>query len=138
MSTPYIVEEFYSRIWNEGALSETSELLSEDFRFRGSLGRELSGVQPFIDYVRYVRTSLAGFRCEILDCVTEENRAFARMRFSGRHIATFLGFAPTNKLIQWAGAALFDFANGRIARLWVLGDLHGLNALLAENARSFN
>jgi hypothetical protein len=34
------------------------------------------------------------------------------------------------------GAALFDFANGQIKRLWVLGDLAGLDALLEENARS--
>jgi hypothetical protein len=34
------------------------------------------------------------------------------------------------------GAALFDFANGKIRQLWVLGDLAGLDALLEENARS--
>jgi hypothetical protein len=34
------------------------------------------------------------------------------------------------------GAALFDFANGQIRWLWVLGDLASLDALLEENART--
>ena len=136
MSTPYLVEEFYSRIWNQGDVSAASEILTEDFEFRGSLGSELRGVEAFKQYVESVRTPIAGYRCEILDCVAEGGRAFAKMRFSGRHVGTFRSFLPTNKQVFWMGAALFDFANGKIRQLWVLGDLAGLDALLEENARS--
>jgi steroid delta-isomerase-like uncharacterized protein len=120
MSTPYLVEEFYSRIWNQGNVSAASEILTDDFEFRGSLGSELRGVDAFKRYVESVRISLAGYRCEILDCVAEGGHAFAKMRFSGCHVGTFRGFVPTNKQVFWMGAALFDFANGQIKRLWVL------------------
>lgn len=71
MSTPYLVEEFYSRIWNQGNVSAASEILTEDFEFRGSFGSELRGVDAFKHYEESVRISLAGYRCEILDCVAE-------------------------------------------------------------------
>ena len=134
MSTPELVRSFYERIWNAGELGAADDLLSPALAFRGSLGAELSGRETFLEYVRSVRAALADYRCEIVECVAEGDRAFARMRFSGRHTAPFRGFSPTGQKVAWAGAALFRFADGVIAAVWVLGDLAGLDALLAEQA----
>lgn len=134
MSTPRPIEAFYDRIWNAGDLDAASELLSEDFSFRGSLGAELRGREAFKDYVRSVRAALADYRCEILECVTEGGRAFAKMRFSGVHVAPFRGYPATRKPVYWLGAALFRFDDHSIHELWVLGDLAGLEMILKENA----
>lgn len=134
MSTPVLVKAFYERIWNAGDLEAAEELLAPGLSFRGSLGAELRGRGAFLDYVRSVRSALSGYHCEIVECVAEEDRAFARMRFSGRHAARFRGFAPTGRDVTWAGAALFHFSGGVIADVWVLGDLAGLDAILAEQA----
>ena len=136
MSTPPFVEAFYARIWDAGDLAAASDLLSEGFCFRGSLGREMHGRDAFLEYVRSVRGALAAYRCEILDCVAEGNKAFAKMRFAGVHVAPFRGHQPTGKPVHWLGAALFHFDAGRIAELWVLGDLAGLDAVLQENANA--
>lgn len=134
MDIPPLVQAFYARIWNAGDLSAANELLGEGFSFRGSLGPELLGRKAFIEYVQSVRTALANYHCEIQDCVAENDKAFAKMRFSGIHVAPFRGFEPTRKPVYWQGAALFRFENQSIAGLWVLGDLAGLDALLAQNA----
>jgi steroid delta-isomerase-like uncharacterized protein len=136
MSTPSLVEAFYSRIWNQGDLAATSDLLAVDFCFRGSLGAELRGADAFKDYVRSVRGALSDYHCEILECVSEGNRAFAKMRFSGIHVASFRGYPPTGKPVHWLGAALFLFDRDRIADLWVLGDLVSLEAILQANAKT--
>ena len=128
-----LVEAFYARIWNAGQ-EYVDDLLTEDFAFRGSLGTETAGRPAFMDYVYRVRGSLAQYHCEILTCVTELPHAFARMRFSGLHVAPFRGFEPTGKLVHWGGAALFTFRDDAIASLWVLGDLAGLDAVLQDNA----
>lgn len=129
-----IVASFYADIWNRGDLSFLAALLAEDFTFRGSLGTGARGHAQFAEYVKSVRGALSDYRCDILDLVGEERRAFARMRFSGLHTGHFLGFAPTGKRVEWAGAALFTLGHdGRIADLWVLGDLHGLTAQLRAN-----
>jgi predicted ester cyclase len=136
VSTPSIVEAFYSRIWNQGDLAASSDLLAKDFRFRGSLGPDLRGHAAFGEYVRSVHGALAEYNCEILDCVTEQNKAFAKMCFSGVHVAELRGYEPTGKSVRWLGAALFRFEGELISELWVLGDLVGLDAALMANAKS--
>ena len=136
MSTPSIVKAFYSRIWNQGDLAASSDLLAKDFRFRGSLGPELRGHDSFREYVRSVRRALADYNCEVLDCVTEQNKAFAKMCFSGIHVAEFRGHLPTGKPVRWLGAALFRLEGELISELWVLGDLVSLDAVLVANAKS--
>lgn len=133
MTTPNLVTAFYERIWNAGDLDAASDLLIEDFSFRGSLGAELRGREAFKDYVRSVRGALANYRCDILACVSEGERAFAKMRFSGLHVAPFRGYLATGLPVQWLGAALFCFERQAIAELWVLGDLAGLDAVLKNN-----
>ena len=133
MSIPSLVQRFYERIWNAGDLAAIFDLLNEDFSFRGSLGSELRGRQAFEDYVHTVRNALAHYRCEILECVTEGSQAFAKMRFSGTHVAAFRGYPPTGKPVYWLGAALFRLDDHAIAELWVLGDLAGLDEILAAN-----
>lgn len=130
MSTPHLVEQFYSRIWNAGEHDAAADIVSDDFAFRGSLGSESKGRVAFKRYVRSVRGALAEYRCDILECVAAGDRAFAKMRFAGRHTAEFRGYAPTGRLVEWLGAALFRFEENRITELWVLGDLAGLDAKL--------
>lgn len=136
MSTPHLVKAFYERIWNAGELDAVAELLDETFEFRGSLGAEARGRQGFADYVRSVRGALSDYRCEILECITEGAQAFAKMRFAGVHTSEFRRFAPTGLPVHWNGAALFRFEADRIAALWVLGDLAGLDRLLEHNERT--
>jgi predicted ester cyclase len=135
MSTHPLVESFYARIWNAGD-EGVQDLLTPDFVFRGSLGTEARGLAEFLDYVRSVRGSLANYHCEVLECVTEPPRAFARMLFSGVHVAPFRGFAPTGKPVRWHGAALFTLRGNVISHLWVLGDLAALDGVLTRNAGS--
>ena len=137
MSIPKLVRDFYDRIWNEGDLEAVSDLLTEDFLFRGSLGSERHGREDFTDYVQSVRGALSDYHCEILECVTEGEQAFAKMRFSGQHVAEFRGFNPTGLPVSWPGAALFRLEPRAIRELWVLGDLAGLDALLKKNQNQF-
>jgi predicted ester cyclase len=129
-----VVESFYADIWNRHDKSTISMLLCADFTFRGSLGQLRNGHSGFASYVDFVHQAIAEFRCDILDLVIEEPKAFARMRFSGTHRGELFGFQPTGKPIEWAGAALFTFSGNRVADLWVLGDVHGLLQLLGQNA----
>ena len=64
MSTHPLVQQFYARVWNAGE-EDVESLLTEDFTFRGSLGTPAQGHAEFLDYVRSVRGSLAGYHCEI-------------------------------------------------------------------------
>lgn len=129
-----VVAAFYDRIWNRLDRGAIVELIHPDFTFRGSLGPAMTGHAAFTDYVDGVTGALAGYRCTIQDLLCEGDRAFARMQFEGIHRGPFMGFAPTGKRVVWAGAALFTLRDGKIADLWVLGDVAGLRDLLERQS----
>lgn len=131
-----IVRRFYEVIWNQGRLNAISDICHDEMTFRGSLGDSKRGSEGFADYVRKVRGALGNYRCDIEEIVAEGNRVFAKMRFTGVHEGELLGYAPTRKTVQWAGAALFTIEGDRIAEVWVLGDLHGLVGQLSFNANA--
>ena len=128
-----VVQKFYADVWNTRDKSAIPALLQPDFTFRGSLGQRKTGHSEFAEYVDFVHQALGAYQCDILDLVAEDSQCFARMRFSGIHRGDFFGFKPTGKKVEWAGAALFSFRDGRVADLWVLGDVHGLLQLLEKN-----
>ena len=134
MSIPSPVLTFYERIWNAGDLQAAKALLAPDFSFRSSLGTEMRGRDAFTDYARSIREALSHYRCDISECVTEGEQAFAKMLFSGRHVGIFRGYQPTGKLVSWQGAALFRFRDELISDLWVLGDIAALEVVLKEHA----
>jgi predicted ester cyclase len=134
MTPGEVVAAFYDRIWNRLDKAAIVELIHPDFTFRGSLGPTMTGHVAFVDYVDTVTGALAGYRCTIRDLVCEGDRAFARMQFEGIHQGPFMGFPPTGKRVEWAGAALFTLRDDKIADLWVLGDVAGLRGLLERQS----
>jgi steroid delta-isomerase-like uncharacterized protein len=129
-----LIERFYNDIWNRQDFAVADEILAADFRFRGSLGPEMAGVPAFIVYVKSVHAALEDYRCIVKDLVSDNERAAARMTFAGKHRAALFGVAATGRDVSWAGAAFFQIAQGRIASLWVLGDVDDLKRQIGAGA----
>ena len=128
------VRRFNSEIWNKMNLQEIPSILSSDFEFRGSIGLTKHGHDGFQEYVLYIHGALENYHCEIEEIVIESNKAFAKMLFSGIHKGDFMGYPATNKQVSWSAAALFNFTDGKVSSLWVLGDLSNLDQQLSHNA----
>ena len=124
------VERFYTELWDAHDMTSIGEILHEDFTFRGSLGAGKRGHAGFAEYVDGVHAALGDYRCIIEDLIAEGDRVVARMTFRGVHRGPLLGVAPTGRSVHWAGAAFFTFRDGRVADLWVLGDLNALESRL--------
>ncbi|NES00330.1 MAG: ester cyclase [Symploca sp. SIO1B1] len=135
MTPVELVHHFYEDIWNKQDYSQIPILLRKDLVFHGSLGQDKRGLSEFADYVRMVTTALDDYCCTVEELIVEENKAFAKMLFEGVHQGDLMGYAPTGKPVCWAGAALFTCKAGKIAELWVQGDVYGLLSQL-ENAKS--
>jgi predicted ester cyclase len=137
MPTPAdLVRRFYDEVWNRQDEAVAREILHADFRFRGSLGPELRGVDGFIDYLRATHRALGAYTCIIDDLVANTDRAAARMRFRGIHRARFFGVEATGREIIWAGAAFFTSDGNQIVALWVLGDLDSVKRQLGAASES--
>lgn len=130
-----IVRKFYEEVWNRDERALISELLHEDFTMRGSLGLVRAGHAGFATYMEFVRSALGNYRCEIVDMVAEGNKLYARIVYSGVHKGELFGYGPTHARIQWDGIAAFTFRDGKIADVWVLGDVHGVMMQLSRYVR---
>jgi steroid delta-isomerase-like uncharacterized protein len=129
-----LVERFYHQVWNRADESAAREILHRDFRFRASLGPERTGPEGFIEYLRAVHRALENFTCEIDELIAEDDRAAARMTFTGVHRGLFFGVAPTGRTVRWAGGAFFATDGRQITALWVLGDIDSVKGQLGASA----
>lgn len=135
MLTPReLVESFYADVWNQKDEAQARRILAPELEFRGSLDDVRKGVDGFLDYARSIHAALEGFTCTIRETMAEGNRVAARMLFHGTHKGKMFGVAATGKRIEWAGAAFFDIRDGRIHRIWVLGDVDGVKKQLGVSA----
>lgn len=121
-----LIQRFYDELWNRFDKERIAELLTADLEFRGSLGDEFVGRLEFALYMDRIRAAFPDFHNHVEAVVTEGDRAFARLTYSGTHRGSLLGVAPTGRRVRYAGVADFRFRDGRIAGVWVLGDIHGL------------
>ena len=127
------VRKFYAEIWDAHDRGAMASVLHEDFTFRGSLGVLKRGRGGFAEYVDMVHKALGEYRCTIQELVSEGDKVFAKMTFTGVHQDEFLGYAPTQRRVSWEGCALFTFKGELISDVWVLGDLKSLEEQLRGN-----
>lgn len=127
------VRRFYDIIWNTHAKAAIPSVLHEDFTFRGSLGHVKRGHDGFAEYVDMVHGALGDYECVVEELVAEGGKVFAKMLFTGVHRGRFMGYAPTQQRVRWAGCALFSFRDALITDVWVLGDLKSLEAQLQQH-----
>lgn len=106
------------------------EILHADVTFRGSVGVGATGRREVCDYVVMVTAALSDYRCDIESLIVEGDSAAAKVRFSGHHTGEFLGHVPTDRRVEWVGAAFFSVDENQLRDIWVLGDLETLRAQL--------
>jgi len=81
--------------------------------------------------VTTIRDALDDYHCEIHSMVVEGNKAFCRMRFTGRHTGNLLGYPASGHQVAWMGAAEFTVKDSHIIKVWELGDVKALEEQLS-------
>jgi predicted ester cyclase len=127
-----MVRQWYEQMWNRWDESVFEQILDPEVKLRGSLGPSHQGFEGISNYMRFVRAAFPDFHNRIDLMVEEGNQVFARLTYSGTHEGELFRIPPTGSKIEYAGAALFTFERGRIAEVWVLGDIDHLKRQLSE------
>jgi predicted ester cyclase len=89
------VRRYYEEMWNKWDFALTDKILTEDIRFRGSLGAEMRGRGEFRNYVLQVQSAFPDFHNRIDELVVEADRAVARLTYTGTQRGKLFGLAPT-------------------------------------------
>lgn len=129
-----LIRRFYEELWNPFDKRKIPEFLTDDVKFRGSLGQEKFGHPGFTEYMDIIQAAFPDFTNHVEEIISEDDRAFARLTYRGTHHGSLFGILPTGRRVEYAGAAVFRFRSEKIAEVWVLGDVHGLLQQLRESA----
>jgi len=136
--TRNLVKKFISDIWNRGELNLIPHVCASNIRFNGNTGLDKIGHDGFARMVATIHEALSDYHCEIHSMVVEDNKAFCRLRFSGKHTGELLGYPPTGQVVSWMGATEFTCLNGRILKVWELGDMKTLEEQLQRGIAFIN
>lgn len=100
----------------------------------GSLGQETKGYNGLSEYIDFIRQIFPDFHNEVELIISEDNKLFAKLKYTGTQKGVLFGIEPINQKIEYSGSAVFTFQNGKIIDVWVLGDIYGLLQQLQRKA----
>jgi steroid delta-isomerase-like uncharacterized protein len=127
-----LVTRFYADLWNRWDLDAAPEIVAADLMFRGSLGAELTGRDAFLGYVKDIRAAFPDWHNQVDELVAFEDRAFARLTWTGTHTGPLGDLAPTHRRVAYVGAGLFRVADDLISEAWIVGDTESFWRRLRE------
>ena len=117
-----LVERFYNVMWNRWDADEMRAILDPQVDFHGSIGLRVSGHDGFAGYMRTIREAFPDFHNRIDDLFVTQDRAVARLTYTGTNEGALFGIPASGRRIEYAGVAMFTLAGGWITKVWVLGD----------------
>jgi steroid delta-isomerase-like uncharacterized protein len=121
-----LIRRYYDELWNAWQFDLAEELIDQEVRFRGSLGRMVAGRGGLVGYMKHVQAAFPDFHNSVEEMIAEDDRVVARLIYTGTHRGEIFGIGPTGHRIRYAGVGIFQISGGLIVEGWVLGDLAGL------------
>ena len=74
-----------------------------------------------------IRRSLPDFRAQVEAVVAEGDLLAARITYSGTHLGTMRGVAPTGRVLSWEAMTFRRYDDeSRVVERWIVGDNLGL------------
>lgn len=127
-----LVLRFYTVLWNAWDDDAVDTTLAPQVSFRGSLGQHTVGRDGWRRYRDQIRRGAPDFHNHVVELVTEDRRAAARLKFTGTHLGPLLDIPPTGRAFSYDGAGFFTAVGDLITDIWVVGDLDELRRQLAR------
>jgi predicted ester cyclase len=121
-----VIRRFYEELWNERRLVVADLIIADTIRFRGSLGRTLTGRDEFKRYVEMVLNAFPDWDNKIDDILATDDRVMTRMTWRGTHQGRLGNIEPTGARVQYCGAGFFRLLDGVIEKAWIVGDTQEL------------
>jgi steroid delta-isomerase-like uncharacterized protein len=116
-----LIRRWFEEVWNKGRADAVDEMFAEDGVAHGladESGAELRGPENFRAFHRRFREAFPGIEVVVEDAVSEGDRVAARCTVRGRHEGDSLGFARTNRAVEFTGMTFARVRDGKIVEAW--------------------
>lgn len=116
-----LIRRWFDEVWNKGREEAIDELFAEDGVAHGladETGEALRGPTGFKPFFRRFREAFPDIEVIVEDTVAEGDLVAARCIVRGRHQSDTLGFAATERPVEFTGIAVVRYRDGRIVEAW--------------------
>ncbi|MFJ5639081.1 ester cyclase [Streptomyces sp. NPDC093223] len=137
--TPAQQRELIEKVFHEGLdlgdLSAADRYLTADFRNNGSHDDSMRGPEAFKHTIRIQQSAFSEIKYEILDFISDGDKAAIRWVMHGKHTGPFIGIQPTGLQVQHQAIIWFRFEGDKIAERWGIVDNFSLQKFLQSGGK---
>ena len=121
-----LVQRWFDEVWNRGRAEAIDELLAPDSIVHGLGTGDMRGAAAFKPFHAAYRDAFPNIRIRIDDMVAEGDKVAFRWTGTGSHRGSSLGFAATNRNVQFQGMGIIRVHNGKLVEGWNTFDQLGM------------
>ena len=103
--------------WNQGRLEVIDELVDPRY-VRHTFFGDLHGPEGFKERISSMRAAVSDLHVEIHEIVVKDSTGFCHYTVTGRHTGALLGSPPTGNDIEFGGAVVVHYADGKLIEEW--------------------
>ena len=116
-----VVRALVEDVWNAGDLDALDSLFRDPFDHSG----RMDTVEGLRDWHRADAAAWRGTHYEVVEAVSNGNTVAIRWRATARHVGVWGPVPASGREVTWEGAHFVTVEDGRICRMWALGDTFG-------------
>lgn len=120
-----LVRRYMEESFNQGNISVIDQLVSSDFVYHQSAGRDLS-TEAYKKMAIMTQNAFPDGHMEMDDLFAEGDKVACRFTVIGTHTGEYQGIPPTGKKITFQAINIFRVADGKIAEIWSRVNLLGV------------
>jgi steroid delta-isomerase-like uncharacterized protein len=130
-----LLVKWFEEVWNHGRTEAIDGMMAPDAVVHG-LSPTPQGPEQFKTFHRTFRDAFPDIAVGVDDLVAEGDLVAARWSATATHRGNGLGFAATNRPVQFTGMVFARIENGKLVEGWNSFDQLGMMAQLGMVMRS--
>jgi steroid delta-isomerase-like uncharacterized protein len=117
---------FWEEVFNHRNLDVIPNLVTRDYVFHGSAGKEVRGREGLKQFLSMFFNAFPDLRFDVEDIFAEGDKVVSRVTGHGTHKGALMGIPPTGKQIATTVICINRLVSEKIAEDWELIDLFGM------------
>jgi predicted ester cyclase len=127
---PTLLHRWFDEVWNQKREDAIDEMMTEDVIIHGLGDEPIVGRENFKPFYRSFVAAFPDIEVIVEDALVDGNKMSCRCTVRGTHTGDGLGFAATNKKVEFTGGGLCTVSDGRFSEIWNEFDFMKMNTQL--------
>lgn len=124
---PTLLHRWFEEVWNQKREDAIDEMMAEDVVIHGLGPEPIVGRENFKPFHRSFVSAFPDIHVTVDDVITDGNKTSCRCTVRGTHTGDGLGFAATNKPVEFTGGGMCTLRDGKFSEVWNEFDFMKMN-----------